>query len=351
MGERRHERDQGPCAVDRGRYEDAVTPWEGPDWRRAALEWAAGELAAHGLRATGLEKVRLRPWSVLVKISVAGTGTPTHTDARPGAVWFKANPPASLFEAGLTEALAGWVPEHVLRPLAVDPGRGWSLLPDGGPLFKDALDHVPDDPRAWEEPLRQYAELQRAVMPQVRAMERLGVPSARTAALPEAFDRLVAGNAVLGADDRAALRALRPRLAEWCAELAGVGIADSLDHGDLHAGQLFAVPSGRFVFFDWGDANVTHPFCSLPVPAQAACDRYGPEVLPRLRDAYLEPWTGDGRTRAELRRAVSLAWRLGAIGRSCSWGRLFPEPSGAPGTAGEAESARWLLDVFTSPPL
>ncbi|MGY3684762.1 hypothetical protein [Streptomyces sp. TE33382] len=49
-----------------------------------------------------------------------------------GAVWFKANPPAGAFEAALTSALSQWVPEHVLEPLAVDVGHGWSLLPDGG---------------------------------------------------------------------------------------------------------------------------------------------------------------------------------------------------------------------------
>lgn len=242
----------------------------------------------------------------------------------------------------------------MLRPLAVDAGRGWSLLPDGGTLFRDALDSVAPaaiDPRAWEEPLRQYAGVQRALVPYAEEIERIGVPGARTAALPETFDRLVGTNTALGPADRRALGELRPRFVGWCEELAGVGVADTLDHSDLHDGQLFAPEPGRYTFFDWGDAAVAHPFGSFLVPALAARDRFGPEALPRLRDAYLEQWTGDGRTTAELRRALSLAWRLGAIGRACSWGRLFPGASSAVGGTGDAQSARWLLKLFIEPPL
>ncbi|MEE1841583.1 aminoglycoside phosphotransferase family protein [Streptomyces sp. JV190] len=332
------------AVVDRGQYQDAVTPWEREDWRADALGWAERGLTAHGLRETGPRRVRLRPWSVLVRFSVAGGD----------AVWFKANPPASAFEAGLTRALAHWVPGYVLHPLAVEADRGWSLLPDGGTLFREALDaaaRTAADPHAWEEPLRQYAGVQRALAPYADEIEQFGVPGARTATLPAVFDRVVAGNTALEPAERAALHALRPRVVEWCEELEGVGIADTLDHSDLHDGQLFAPEPGRFTFFDWGDASVTHPFCSFLVPACAARERFGPEALPRLRDAYLERWTGDGRTTAELRRALSLAWRLGAIGRACSWERLFPGAYGAVGGAGDAAGARWLLELAAEPPL
>ncbi|MFI7102350.1 aminoglycoside phosphotransferase family protein [Streptomyces sp. NPDC050161] len=331
-------RHEVPETVDRGRYRDAVTPWERADWRADALGWARRALAAHGLRERGPRTVRVRPWSVLVRMSVA-------VDR---AVWFKAGPPAGAFEAGLTAALARWVPGHVLEPLAVDAGRGWSLLPDGGTLFREVLRRDGSGPRAWEAPLAQYAEMQRTLVPYTEEIRALGVPDAPTVALPDDFDRLVAANTALDPAGRAALRARRPRLVGWCTELAGAGIPDALDHADLHDGQLFASRPGRFTFFDWGDAAVSHPFCSLLVPVLTARERYGPEALPRLRDAYLEPWTGAGLTAAELRRAARVACRVGAIGRARSWGRLFP---GASGTSrpGDAESARWLRDLFAAP--
>ncbi|MFD4553397.1 phosphotransferase [Streptomyces sp. NPDC058469] len=342
--------DDTSTVMDRGQHEDAKTPWDQGTWRNEALGWAGRELAARGLRESGTARrgVRLRPWSVLVRIPVEGAG-PT-TAVATTAVWLKANPPASAFEAPLTAALARWVPEYVLEPLAVDADRGWSLLPDGGELFWQVLDRTPTDPRAWEEPLRQYATMQGALVPHTKDLEQLGVPSARTTALPQVFDETVEFIRSVTQKTAAPLRQLRPRLLNWCAELADLGIPDSLDHSDLHDGQLFNPEPGRFTFFDWGDAAVSHPFCSFLVPAGRVTERYGPEALPRLRDAYLEPWTRTGRTSKELRRALTLAGRLGVIGRAVSWGRHFPGASDETRVAGAAESARWLRQLASYEP-
>ncbi|OLZ74632.1 phosphotransferase [Streptomyces sp. IMTB 2501] len=327
-----------PIVVDRSTYQYAQTPWERESWRDAALDWVADRLAARGLRMGGDLAVRLRPWSVLVRVPVEGRD----------AVWFKANPPASAFEGSLTAALARWVPGHVLEPLAVDAERAWVLLPDGGELFRSVLSRAPVEPRAWEDLLRQYASMQRAVSPHAREIEQLGVPSARTLDLPAAFGRLLTGNTALRAEARARLERLRPRLEDWSAELASAGIEDSLDHADLHDGQLFHPAPGRFTFFDWGDAAVSHPFCSLRIPVEKARARYGPQVVPRLLDAYLEPWTAPGRTAADLRCAAHLAWRLSALGRAASWGRTFPDPSGP--ASGDEHSSESLLGLLNEPP-
>ncbi|MCC8338027.1 aminoglycoside phosphotransferase family protein [Streptomyces sp. R1] len=327
-----------PVAVDRGRYQDTVTPWEEPAWRAEVLDWVRSGLTARGLRLTGQWRVRLRPWSVLLRLSVE----------EGDAVWFKANPPGSAFEGALTAALARWVPGHVLEPLAVDSDRGWSLLPDGGPLFREVLARETVTPGAWEELVRQYAAVQHALTARAGEIERLGVPAVPVGALPGVLDRL--DDTPLPHRDRVALRDLRPRLLDWCAELDALGVPDSLDHADLHEGQSFRPAPGRFTFFDWGDAVVAHPFAGLVVPARRAVEHHGPHVLPRLRDAYLEPWTDTGRTAAQLRRAASLAWRLSALNRAAAYGRLFPTAAGAAGATTAAEGARCLLELLDEPP-
>lgn len=334
--------------VDRGGYAGTATPYDREEWRREALGWAEQALVDAGLRGTGRRTVRIRPWSVLVRIPLAGGGVGGAADA----AWFKANPPATAFEPGLGQALARWVPEYVLRPYAVDTDRGWALWPDGGTLFADVLNTGSPDPHAWEEPLRQYATMQRALIPYADEAEELGVPGERLRELPRTYERMVTRNAAPTAEEKGELLAKLPQVADWCAELAALGIPDSVDHADLHEAQVFAPGAdrpGRYAFFDWGDAVVGHPFSSLLVNARTARSRYGPEVLPRLRDAYLEPWSGDGRSAAELRHAVSLACRLGAVARAGAWGRLFPEARGGPGE--EENVLRWLRELFAQPPL
>ncbi|MET7281882.1 hypothetical protein ABZS29_26860 [Kribbella sp. NPDC005582] len=269
--------------VDRGSYPDARTPWNNAAWRREATGWLVEQLDRFEIEETGTAVLRLRPWSIIVRMEAAEP------------VWFKANPPGSAFEPALAQRLAELVPEHVLTPYAVEVERGWSLLPHGGQVLKN----VEREPRHWEELLSQYAEFQRALVDHTDEMSKLGVPSARLAELPKLFDF--------------------PWVADACAELAALGIPETLDHADLHENQIFY--GDRYTFFDWGDSAISHPFCSLRVPLERVADQLGPEFVPRVRDAYLEHWPGDGRT---LRRAADLAWRLGVFGRALSWQRLFP---------------------------
>ncbi|MFD0370441.1 aminoglycoside phosphotransferase family protein [Streptomyces sp. NPDC127114] len=331
----------GPTTtVDRGRFGDAVTPWEDPDWRGTALGWAERGLARHGLRETGPREVRVRPWSILVRFR---TG-PADRDA----FWFKASAPAAGFEAALGGALADWVPEHVMAPLAVDAERGWCLLPDGGPLLRGVLDRGDADLGDWLTAVGQYARMQRALTPYADRMTELGVPSARTRHLPEIFDGLVGTNPTFAPETRDSLRARRPLLLQWCEELDAIGVPDSLDHCDLHDGQVLAPGAGRFTFFDWGDAAVAHPFASLLVPARDVRERYGPETVTAVRDAYLEPWTDLGVPLPELRRAATLAVRLAALSRAVSWFRLFP---GTPAADCHEASAYWVEELFAAPDL
>jgi hypothetical protein len=303
------------------------TPWGDPDWRERVLSWIGEQVAV-----VGMDEPRLRAWSITMRVRTAR-----------GPVWFKANPPDSRFEAGLTEALSRWVPDQVLTPLAVEAAEGWSLLPDGGTELRE----TDPDLATWENLLRQYAELQRSVAPHVDELSRLGVPDLRPDRLPARFAELVESAAVraqLSAAQYAALTSAGHRFSDECAELATSAIPASVDHSDLHEGQAFWTGDGRFVFFDWGDASIGHPFTSFLVAYRAAAHRFGPGRLDRLRDAYLEPWTADQPV-AELRAAADLAVRVGAVSRALSWGRVFPEAAHVLAAEHGRFVAEWLLRI------
>ena len=60
------------------------------------------------------------------------------------------------------------------------------------------------------------------------------------------------------------VRAILPEYAERCELLAAFGIPETIQHDDLHDGNVF-VRDGRNLFFDWGDSCVSHPFHTLVV--------------------------------------------------------------------------------------
>jgi aminoglycoside phosphotransferase (APT) family kinase protein len=103
-----------------------------------------------------------------------------------------------------------------------------------------------------------------------------------------------------------------------CLALAEDGLPDTIQHDDLHDGQVF-VRDGRYFVFDWGDSCVSHPFLSLTVTLRSVAWRLelepgGPE-LRRLRDAYLEPF-GRGPEIADV------AYAVGTVARAIAWKRM-----------------------------
>ena len=90
------------------------------------------------------------------------------------------------------------------------------------------------------------------------------------------------------------LRDLQPGVVGLCEQLASAGLPETLTHEEVHDGNVL-VNDGRYIFIDWSDSSVAHPFFTMLVTIRAAAHRLelaedGPEMM-HLRDAYLEPWT------------------------------------------------------------
>src|SRR5437588_12239559 len=62
-------------------------------------------------------------------------------------------------------------------------------------------------------------------------------------------------------DEVARLRALAPRYRELCEELEAYGLPASIQHDDLHDGNVL-VRDGRVAILDWGDPSLGHPLWS-----------------------------------------------------------------------------------------
>lgn len=317
--------------------------WLESTWQAEAISWVDQQLERLDRHRTGpVEQSHVRPWSTVMAVPTDG-----------GPTWFKAAGPGTAYEARLLHELAKWRTPMLLEPLAIEADRGWLLLPDGGTRLRDHV-HGGAGVDEWLRILPAYGMLQRGLAPQAPALIDLGVPDLRPVAMPGLFARLVEGpTSGLGDPDRARLRGLLPEYAEWCAMLAASGTEPSLQHDDLHDGNVFVAPAGAESaagerIFDWGDAVVAHPFGTLLATLRSIASRDAtlgrPELL-RLRDAYLEPWTAD-QPRAVLNETVQTALRVGAVGRAFAWERAL---SGVPPKAhGEYTGAvgEWLLELF-----
>jgi hypothetical protein len=83
-----------------------------------------------------------------------------------------------------------------------------------------------------------------------------GVPDRRVHRLPGLLDSLLAGQTPGGvlpmdAEQRRAVDGLLGDFGRVCAELAATPCAETLDHGDLHGGNVL-VDGGRHRLVDWG---------------------------------------------------------------------------------------------------
>lgn len=292
--------------------------WTDAGWRAGADAWIDERLGELGLKRTGpIEQPHVQAWSTVMRV-------PT----RDGPVWFKANAPLDSYEAGVVRVLAEHRPEQVPDLLAVDEERSWMLLADGGARLRDVLDGDPGLDR-WEELLPLHAEFQMGVAPARDALVGTGAPHRSLGSLVDGLESLLADRAVLqppiddalDADEIERLERQVPRLAELSAKVDALGLPESINHGDLHDGQVF-LRDGRYLFLDWGDASVTHPFFATVVPLRVLAYKLGirqlDSRLDRLRDAYLEPWTALG-SRGELLGAYDDAYRLGTLSRVLDW--------------------------------
>ena len=215
-------------------------PWEAPGWNEAVEAWVDGQLDRLAERRTGPMEPRPRPWSIVLTV-------PTST----GACYFKTTAPEMANDAALTVLLVGEAPNLMLAPLALDIERRWMLLPDGGPRLRDVLAEGPDLGH-WERILPAYAELQRRLEARETELLAAGALDRRPSQMPGLFDQLLdAGEwLMLGEpdgltdDQLAQLRALRPRYAEACAELEAAAIGSSIQHDDLHDGNVLAGEGG-----------------------------------------------------------------------------------------------------------
>lgn len=293
----------------------STSRWIEAHWLENALAWIDAQLRVNGSHRLGLVE----------QPHLTGSTTVLRVPTPEGDVYFKAVTPAFHFEIRLTEYLAQKWPAIAPRLLACDADKGWMLMQDGGCRLRELLQDEPDMER-WKSVLSLYSRLQQKTMQHASKLLELGIPDRRPEVLLERFNQFLAHPDQLVCDELS--RSDVDRLLEsqqeieYCrGELAGLGIDACLDHGDFHDGNIF-VEEGTYIFFDWGDAGLTHPFFSLRTAFVSLENSLGLEednpIFGQLSDHYLMHWA-DWASIEKLRRAYLLSRPLASISAAIRW--------------------------------
>ncbi|MET1058702.1 MAG: aminoglycoside phosphotransferase family protein [Nocardioides sp.] len=321
-----------------------VDLWTAPSFVEEATAWSAAAAAEHGLALTGeWEQPHARPWSSAIRLETDG-----------GRLWFKVNGPGTAHEAALTGVLAAVVPDLVPEVLALDAGRGWSLMRDAGPVLRS----VAEADRRWDHwhtVVAAYARGQRGLADHRGALLDTGASEVSPATLPQLardlLEKLAARPVEDGGLDRdqaARLAALLPAYDGWCAELAASGVPASVNHDDLHDGNICWNGGGPRII-DWGDAVLGHPFGTLlttlnSIAWQAGCEIDDPRVV-AVRDAYLDEFADVG-SPDDRARWTLLARRTGCVSRALSYVRAFEGEDDAAEAAEDWPVRAWFLELL-----
>lgn len=141
--------------------------------------------------------------------------------------------------------MARWAPDRVTAVLAIDRRRGWFLAEDAGPRLREVFAKQRDI-RHWHVALPLYAELQLESPPHATELLKLAAPDRRAQALARSYERVLEDRSLtrvglkegLTPAQHRRLRSLVPQVREWAMAISAA-IPDTLQHDDLHDGQVF----------------------------------------------------------------------------------------------------------------
>jgi hypothetical protein len=294
--------------------------WEDPDWLKQVNEWIHTETSRQHISIIGpIEQPHIYPWSTVL-----------HIPTNEGTLFFKATAAETLYETALTQALAGWYPHCMPEFVAVDTGRGWMMMRDGGEPLRASI-RPTQDITPWTPIISLFSELQVDLAEHMSELLALRIPDWRLAHLPKLYAQLLTDTDSLRLDKPGGLtfeefrrvQELTPRFAQICDELAAFGIPETLNHGDFHDGNVL-VRNGRVTLFDWGDGCVTHPFVSLrtffvSIENSLKLEDYSftPEMTALLH-LYLEPWQRFS-SKENLLAAYTLSRCVASIVKALAW--------------------------------
>ena len=272
--------------------------WFRAGWYDEADAWIDRELAARGRTRTGAS-VPVKVWSLSAVLRVP---------CDPEPVWFKASCRHFHAEPALTQLVVGMLPEHAPPVLAADVDRAWLLMEDMTGADEDHEDAPPSG--LGLAAARIAATLQLRSLDHLDEIEAAGTPLRGLAETLRGFGEVLDGSIELDdltPEELAAARGCRDEVHAVVGELDGLGVPETLIHGDLHPGNV-AHHHDALMFYDWSDAAVSHPFLDVVHLLRSIPDG----ERDAAREAYADVWRA-AYPDLDVDRALELAAQVNAV--------------------------------------
>jgi len=282
---------------------------------------------------------RCAPWGLTARFAASGN-----------AIFFKATADYFAAEIPATRLMNRHFPSASPRLIATreEPGRRWMLMEDyQGRLLSEAK--TPEPYLAAVRTLAQvhayFASALDEVPPTIPRLPATQVPGLLDELIPY-VERWYASewraSERLRHDLLDLVKANAHRLPAWAREVSA--LPNSLDHGDLHSGNVAVRRDGSVVLFDWSDVTVGCPFFSMDFLLSSITQTLGAMEGARLSAEYLDALAGWA-DRDELDRLYMLALCLGPV-RSAYTYKIIEEGSDCRGRF-HATVGWWLQRAVT----
>ena len=270
-------------------------PWERLGWFDEAVDWIQVTLQSLDYRLQNIAQVKgAWPNSCLLRC-----------ETNRGNVYFKAVHSRPPNEPSVVQYLSTVWSAYVPTLLAVDLERHWMIMAEfnGEKLSRDKLSES-----HWMGAVRTFSQFQVNCVQDLTPWISLGCSSRGLDDLPERFADLISDTVSLKAapsgfsdDEIDVLGHFVPICETLCRQLADYHIPDTVVEQDFGYHNL-VVQDESYLFFDWSDVGIAHPFWGIsrfldftPRPKGAerwdwTFDHVDDGLRRSVRDAYLEPW-------------------------------------------------------------
>lgn len=304
--------------LNQTRNKEFSVPWFNKDWSKKIKPQIISILTNQGFKSIiSITQYYVSAISCILKI-----------ETEKGFIFCKSVlPPIFKNEPKITQALTSYLPDYFPEIVFTDNKQGLILTKDFG---KDILSENKDFDN-WLKTVKSYAKLQIEMIKNKDQLLNEGMFNRSLDSIGQQLKDMLKMSDKIFLDQENSITSEElnkltdnfEKVENLIKELQFYNIPETIEHGDLHAGNI-AIKDNRIIFYDWSDCAISHPFISMRVFFWNFFDKdgkikekldYFPDISNSynlLVDSYLNEWSEYG-SKEDLKKAFEISQKVSYI--------------------------------------